>query len=170
MTSILYTPQQAVAQYIAGGMTTSALPNSDQLNTLLALDFPTRYQWGVDAAAAFPAPAAPTNGAPPENTYSIADIAGITEAAFTFLAEVCDGFPYVGRWQWTKEPSPIIPSLNAPQIVQVTDPTANPAGPVTPASVVVKKADGTLVEHLGATLHEAILRAIHWIEAEARKL
>ncbi len=101
-------PVAAVTQYIKGGMTTAnGMPNLYNLQWLLSLSKPARFAWAVAVAAAFAqqlaAPAAGTNAF----TAAIDDVGTAPDAmirpeAQAYLAEVCQGYPIVGVWNWTR--------------------------------------------------------------------
>lgn len=101
-------PVAAVTQYIKGGMTTAiGMPNLYNLQWLLSLSKSARFAWAVAVAAAFaaqlPAPPAGTNAF----TATLDDVGTapdtpIRPEAQAYLAEVCQGYPIVGTWNWTR--------------------------------------------------------------------
>lgn len=139
------TPHDAVARYIAGGLTTaSGMPALAELDYLLALDAPTRYGWGKDAAAQFDAqlPAAAADAA---DSATVDDLPKMRPEAQAYLIEVSQGFPFVGQWHWTMTDVAVIPDAvpattpSTPTIVSVTPPVAaTPDAPAQPASATVQ--------------------------------
>lgn len=101
-------PVVAVTQYIKGGMTTAAgMPNLYNLQWLLSLSKPARFAWANAVAAAFaaqlPAPATGVNAF----TATLDDVgtgpdSPIRPEAQAYLAEVGQGYPIVGVWNWVR--------------------------------------------------------------------
>lgn len=179
---LVLAPHAAVAQYIAGGLTTAnGMPNAYELAALIALRLEDRYQWGLDIAAEFDKQLAFAAEGTSALTATVDDIGGplpgapgIRPEAQAYLIEVSQGYPYVGTWHWglTTGCLPIVP-----KIVSVTPPSTAPTLPdgtttVTPPipATATVQVGHSFFQHVGADIHEAITKAVAWIEAEAKKL
>ncbi len=181
-------PKDAVARYIAGGMTTkTGMPNVNELESLLAMNAATRFAWAKEVGAEFdrqlPAPVPDhvlaSNETEVVDSATVDDVGtlpdtGIRPEAQVYLIEVSQGFPYVGLWNWTRLASTVIAGI--PQIVAVAPPVA--AVPATPTSAAVPAMSAVVVvqtkegffTHLGTSLHDAITNAVQWIETELKRL
>ncbi len=179
MSPISLAPKDAVAQYLAGGLTPAqGMPNGPQLKELFAASVADRFAWAREVAHEFALQLDPARhdgdpaggGAP--NKYALGDVGTdpderITSEAFSYLAEVSQGFPYIGRWTFVRDASspnatPDLPPVDAPEIVGVGRVTGE--GGASPVSTVqVKHAEG-FITHTAESLHDAVMKAVAWIE------
>lgn len=174
---ILLNPKDAVAQYVAGGLTTAVgMPNVYQLRALFAQTAAARFAWAVEVAKEFVAQYVPVPLPEGEqvNTYTLDDLgsppdAPLTAEAFAYLAAVSQN-KFIGIWRWTRQPSPDIAPIG-PQIVDVIPPriVGDNGMAANPAQVKVETHEGFFV-HAGETIHEALMTALKWIEDVGKHL